>query len=115
MAGSYEQKDLTGSLFKNTDKKSDNHPDYNGSILVGGQPYWLNAWLKTAKNGTKYMSLSMKPKEAKGASHGGGGRPQQAPRSQQSYDEQRGGGRQGGGDARHSRDYDRPIDDEVPF
>jgi uncharacterized protein (DUF736 family) len=53
-----------GALFKNADKEGDSQPDYKGSINVGGQEYWLSSWLKTSKKGEKYMSLSVKPKEA---------------------------------------------------
>ena len=55
-----------GVLFKGK-KEEENHPDYEGSINVGGVEYWLNAWLKTSKNGNKFMSLSVKPKQAKQA------------------------------------------------
>lgn len=52
-----------GVLFKNFDKKEDTHADYNGTINVNGEEFWLNAWLKTSKNkGIKFMSLSIKPK-----------------------------------------------------
>ena len=54
-----------GALFKNTDKQEEREPDYNGSINVDGQDYWLAAWLKTSKKGQKYMSLSVRPKKAK--------------------------------------------------
>jgi uncharacterized protein (DUF736 family) len=54
-----------GALFKNDDKQSDNHPDYKGSINVGGRDFWLSAWLKESKQGRMYMSLSVKPKEAR--------------------------------------------------
>jgi uncharacterized protein (DUF736 family) len=52
-----------GALFKNKKKETDNHPDYNGSITVDGTEYWISSWLKTSKNGEKFMSLSVKPKQ----------------------------------------------------
>lgn len=51
-----------GALFKNDRKESDNHPDYKGSVNVGGVEYWLSAWVKDGRNG-KFMSLSVKPKD----------------------------------------------------
>jgi len=55
--------DNSGSLFKNDRKESEKHPDYKGSINVNGVDYWLSAWIKTSTKGTKFMSLSVKPKE----------------------------------------------------
>jgi uncharacterized protein (DUF736 family) len=52
-----------GALFKNADKKADNHPDYKGSINVVGTDFWISAWLKVSKNNQKYMSLSVVPKD----------------------------------------------------
>jgi hypothetical protein len=52
-----------GSLFRNDRKQADTHPDYNGSVDIEGTAYWINAWMKTAKNGTKFMSLSFKRKD----------------------------------------------------
>ena len=61
----YEQKPNTGSLFKNDKKEADSHPDYKGSALIDGLgECWLDAWINTSANGTKYMSLKIKPKEA---------------------------------------------------
>jgi uncharacterized protein (DUF736 family) len=59
---------MTGSLFRNDRKESDTHPDYKGSALINGVDHWLDAWINTAKDGSKYMSLKMKPKEAQGGS-----------------------------------------------
>lgn len=69
----YEMKPNTGSLFKNDKKEADSHPDYKGSALIDGLgECWLDAWVNTSNNGTKYMSLKIKPKDATGR---GGGAP----------------------------------------
>lgn len=60
----YEQKDMSGSLFKNDRKETDTHPDYKGSALLNGVDHWLDAWVNTDRNGNKYMALKFKPKEA---------------------------------------------------
>jgi uncharacterized protein (DUF736 family) len=56
-----------GALFRNDDKTDEKHPDYRGNLNVGGTEYWLSAWLKTSKNGVRYMSLSIKAKNAAAA------------------------------------------------
>ena len=53
----FEQRDLSGVLFKNDDKKTEKHPDYQGEALIGGQKYRLSAWIKAGKKG-KFMSLA---------------------------------------------------------
>ena len=53
-----------GSLFKNTKKEKDTHPDMNGSLNVNGSEYWISAWTQVAKkDGQKFLSISIKPKE----------------------------------------------------
>lgn len=64
---SYEQKDNSGSLFKNDKKTTDNHPDRNGSAKIDGVEYWVSGWVKQDKNGNPWMSLAFKRKEAKPA------------------------------------------------
>lgn len=59
----YETKDMSGSLFKNTRKEKDTHPDYNGSARIEGHDYWISAWLKEGKDGGKYFSFAFKRKD----------------------------------------------------
>ncbi len=53
-----------GSLFKNDRKDYAKFPDYKGSVNVEGVEYWLSAWIKLSKDGQKFMSLSIKNKNA---------------------------------------------------
>ena len=53
-----------GSLFRNTKKESEKHPDMNGSLNVNGTEYWISGWTQIAKkDGQKFLSLSIKPKQ----------------------------------------------------
>lgn len=54
----YQPKEGAGSLFKNSRKTSENHPDYTGSIMINGREHWLSAWVKEGKSG-KFFSVSV--------------------------------------------------------
>lgn len=54
-----------GSLFKNDKGDNEKRPDYTGSLNVEGTDYKLSAWIKESKDGKKYMSISVQPKEVK--------------------------------------------------
>lgn len=95
----YQPKDMTGSLFKNDRKESDSHPDYKGSALIGGVDHWLDAWINEDRNGNKYMSLKLKPKDGGRAAprQGGGYQPREAH------------------PGAHGGEIPRDFDDDVPF
>ena len=60
----YEQKDNSGTLFKNDRKEKDTHADYKGSVLIEGTEYWISGWLKGGQNGkAKFMSLAFNAKD----------------------------------------------------
>jgi hypothetical protein len=65
-----------GVLFKNKDKKTDRHPDYNGSAEVvcphcgATSEHWLASWINTARSGAKYMSLIFASKDENNANRG---------------------------------------------
>jgi hypothetical protein len=63
----------SGMLARNDRKTKDSHPEYSGSINVNGVEYWLSAWIKEGKAGTKmegrkFFSLSVRPKEEQAGS-----------------------------------------------
>ena len=51
-------KDNSGALFKEEEKKSEKHPDYKGNCLVNGEKMYIAAWINESQGGKKYMSLS---------------------------------------------------------
>ena len=52
-----KNKNNSGALFKNKEKKTDKHPDYNGNIIINDTKYFLSAWVNESKNGLKYLKL----------------------------------------------------------
>lgn len=48
----------TGAIFKNENKKAENHPDYKGKVNVNGREMEVALWLKTSAKGLKFFSVS---------------------------------------------------------
>ena len=48
-----------GAIFKNEHKKTENHPDYRGTINVDGVDKEISLWVQTSKAGKKFFSASI--------------------------------------------------------
>jgi hypothetical protein len=76
----YEQRDMSGSLFKNDKREKDTHPNAKGRAMIDGVLYEVAAWTKQGKKGP-FQSLSFKRVE-QDQSHQGAGQSFGAPQSQ---------------------------------
>lgn len=56
----YELKELQGSLFKNSKKLTDQHPDYTGKLKVNGVELMLSAWVAKTKADETYLNIKAK-------------------------------------------------------
>ena len=98
-------------LAKNHRKEKDSHPDYRGKVNVGGVDYWLSAWIKVGKEGSKlagekYFSLSVQPmdEEQQPRRTNASRYPARRPRDDDRRD-----------DRRDERRTEREFNDEIPF
>lgn len=62
------QKELEGALFLNQRKENHKQPDFSGSIVIGGQMYWLSAWENTcgqhtSRPGQKFFKIKAQKAE----------------------------------------------------
>lgn len=60
---SYEHKENSGSLFRNTKREKESQPNARGEAMIGGVLYEVAAWTKKDKNGNPWQSLSFKVKQ----------------------------------------------------
>lgn len=60
----YETKERSFTAFTNKFKKSDNHPDYRGTVKLDGVEYEIAIWQKQTRAGDMYFSgkIDDKPK-----------------------------------------------------
>ena len=52
------QRDGSGALFRNDKGDNQNRPDYRGDVTIAGTKYRLSGWIKTTRDGAKYLSLA---------------------------------------------------------
>ena len=58
------------ALFKNDKGDNDKRPDYRGTCQVAGVEYDLSAWIRTGREGAKFMSGQIQPKRDRQPSPG---------------------------------------------
>lgn len=81
---SYENKPLSGALFKNENKRTEKHPDYRGPFYgADGEEMEISAWLRESKKGQRYMSIQVGPKWTPQEAR----KPQEAPTGEDPNDE----------------------------
>jgi hypothetical protein len=59
---SFQQRDNSGTLFRNDKREKDTQPNARGTAMVDGVLYEISSWTKEGKNG-KFQSLSFKLKQ----------------------------------------------------
>lgn len=62
MAAKY---DNSGTLGVNQRKEKETHPSHSGQCTIDGKEFWISAWVKEGREGSRFFSLSFKPKMAR--------------------------------------------------
>jgi hypothetical protein len=60
-----QNRDNSGTLGKNLRREKDTHPTHSGQCTIDGKQYWISAWVKDGREGSKFFSLAFKPKMAR--------------------------------------------------
>lgn len=55
----FELRNGQGRLFRNRDKREDKHPDFKGSIKIGGKEYKVAVWEKRTKSDEPWLSFQV--------------------------------------------------------
>jgi uncharacterized protein (DUF736 family) len=55
--------ELRGVLFPVSDKASETHPDFTGSVTVAGVAYFCDGWKNVSKAGKRFVALRLKRKD----------------------------------------------------
>jgi hypothetical protein len=60
-----QNRDNSGILGKNERREKDTHPTHSGQCTIEGKQYWISAWVKDGRGGSRFFSLAFKPKMAR--------------------------------------------------
>jgi hypothetical protein len=52
---------MAGTLGANRRREKDSHPTHTGKCMVNGKGFWISAWVKEGRDGSRFFSLSFKP------------------------------------------------------
>ncbi len=58
-----EQKDNSGSLYRNK-KEKPTQPDYTGTATIAGKQYRVSGWVNKSKAGTSYLRVLFSEQQA---------------------------------------------------
>jgi hypothetical protein len=58
-----EQKNNSGSLYKNT-KEKPTQPDYTGTATIAGKQYRVSGWVNKSKAGANYLRVLFSEQQA---------------------------------------------------
>ena len=59
----YEVRDMSGSAFKNRNRRNENDASYTGTVKIKGEEFWVNVWVKKDKNDQPWFSYSFREKK----------------------------------------------------
>lgn len=130
-----QNRDNSGALFQNMNRRGQSSPHYTGRIRINGADYFVSAWKKIAGQNTKrpgqtYLSMSATPQsEMDGGWNnyqqtppgpiGQYGPPQppyqQTPQPQQQYNQQPSPPIQPYQNNQYQNTYPQPPVDDIPF
>jgi hypothetical protein len=59
----FEQKDMTGSLWPNDNPRSEKSPQFTGTCVIEGKKYKFSGFKNETKEGRKYIGTTFQPFE----------------------------------------------------
>ena len=64
-----QQRENSGSLFRNEKKEKATAPDYTGTARIGDKEYSMSGWLNKSREGKNYLRILFSIRELKNSSN----------------------------------------------